>query len=130
LLSTLLGSKRAPAAVALFLAQGAFGLPVFTHGGCGLAYFFGPRGGYLIGYLVAAYTVGKVVELLGKRTLSTAFTAMLAGNAVLFLCGATWLSTFIGVEKAILLGVVPFLLGDLLKIACSLKILHWMGWAR
>jgi biotin transport system substrate-specific component len=74
--------------------------------------------------------VGKVVELLGKRTLSTAFTAMLAGNAVLFLCGATWLSTFIGVEKAILLGVVPFLLGDLLKIACSLKILHWMGWAR
>ncbi len=131
LLSVLLGSKRAPAAVALFLVQGTLGLPVFAQGAAGVEYFLGPKGGYLIGYLIAAYTVGKIVELFGKRTLANAFIAMLAGNVVLFLFGAAWLSAFVGgIERAILLGVVPFLLGDFLKIALSLKILQWMGWVR
>jgi biotin transport system substrate-specific component len=130
LLSVLLGSKRASAAVALLLAQGAFGLPVFGPGLVGLARFAGPTGGYLIGYFVAAYAVGKVTELLGKKTLTNACIAMLIGNVILLALGAIRLSMFLGLEKALLLGVVPFLLGDLLKIAVGLKILQWLGWSR
>ncbi len=131
LLSVLLGSRRAAAAVVLFLAQGASGLPVFANGAAGFGLLIGPRGGYLVGYLVAAYAVGKIVELFGKRTLVKAFIAMLAGNALLFLFGTAWLSGFVGgVERALLLGVVPFILGDLFKIALGLKILQWIGWTK
>lgn len=131
LLSAILGSKRAPAAVALFLTQGALGLPVFAFGGAGIERFLGPRGGYLIGYLVASYVVGKIVEMTKEKTLLNAFTAMAVGNAVLFLFGAAWLSSFVGgLKPAILLGVVPFLLGDLLKLGLGLKLLQWMGWTK
>jgi len=131
LLSVFLGSKRAPAAVALFLAQGACGLPVFAFGGAGIERFIGPRGGYLFGYFVAAYVVGKIVEMAKERTLLNAFSAMAVGNAVLFFFGAAWLSSFVGgIQQALLLGVVPFLLGDLLKLGLSLKVLQWMGWSK
>lgn len=130
LLGVLLGSKRAPAAVALFLAQGAFGLPVFAAGAAGLARFAGPTGGYLIGYLIAAYVVGRIVEASKERTIVNAFLAMLAGNAIQFIAGALWLSTFVGMSQAILLGVVPFVIGDLVKMALGLKVLQWCKWEK
>ncbi len=129
LLGVLLGSKRAPLAVMSFLLQGACGLPVFACGQSGLAVLAGPRGGYLFGYVVAAYVVGKLIESRPK-TLLNAFGSMAIGNAVLFACGAAWLSTFVGAEKALLLGVVPFLLGDLFKLVVSLKLLQWVGFTK
>ncbi len=130
-LSVLLGKKRAPAAVALFLAQGAAGLAVFPPGLLGLARFVGPTGGYLLGYLIASYVVGKVLEMLGQRTLTKAFLAMVAGNAIIFLFGAAWLSSFVGgVKQALLLGVIPFILIDLLKLTLGLKVLQWIGWVK
>ena len=126
LLAVLLGSKRAPAAVAGFLAQGALGFPVFANGLAGMGILIGPRGGYLFGYLVAAYVVGKIVEAFPHRKLLTAFLAMAIGNVILYIMGASWLSTFIGVEKALLLGVVPFLGFDLLKILGCIQILRWV----
>jgi len=129
LLGVLLGSKRAPLAVGAFLMQGACGLPVFAGGHTGLAWLAGPTGGYLFGYLVVAYVVGKLVESRPK-TLLNAFKSMAVGNVVLFACGAAWLSTFVGAQKAVLLGVVPFLLGDLFKLVVSLKVLQWTGFGR
>jgi len=123
LLSTvLLGSRRGALATWAFLAQGALGLPVFTNGGCGFLYFFGPTGGYLIGYLVASFVAGFIAEK--KKTLGNAFLAFSVGSLIIFSFGATYLSTFIGVQKALLLGVVPFIVGDLLKILVSLKLLQ------
>src|SRR3989338_11340237 len=119
LLSILLGSQRAAAAVALFLMQGAMGLPVFANGAAGLAILMGPRGGYLIGYLVAAYVVGALMERVKERSVMQTFLALCLGNGIVYLLGAAYLSSFLGVKKALLLGVAPFLLGDLLKnIAC------------
>lgn len=119
LLALLLGPTRAAAATFLFLVQGAFGLPVFTTGG-GLTSLLGPTGGYLIGYLIASYVTGALAER--KRTAIQAFLAMMAGNLVIYLCGASYLATFVGFTKALTLGVAPFLLGDLVKTCVAVKI--------
>lgn len=124
LLAALLGAKRAGAAVLSFLTQGAFGLPVFAGGMGGIAILLGPRGGYLIGYLAAAFVVGWLLEK-RKKTLGNTALALTAGNFVIYLFGAGYLSTMIGFQKAFVLGVAPFLIGDALKILACLKILQW-----
>lgn len=130
LLAVLLGSRRAPLAVALFLAQGIAGLPVFANGFSGWARLVGPSGGYLVGYFFAAWLVGWVIERSGARTLRSGALAMLLGHAVIYVAGFAWLSTFVGMGKAIELGVIPFLLGDFLKFFISLKLLQWIRWDR
>ena len=116
LLGALLGSRRAALAVGLFLIEGACGLPVFSGGKCGLAHLCGPTGGYLLGYLFGAYATGWVVERAKERTQLVVFGAMALGNGVIFLCGFAYLSLFLGPVSACLLGVLPFLLGDGLKL--------------
>ena len=130
LLAVLLGSKKAPAAVAAFLAQGALGLPVFAGGGFGVATLLGPRAGYLVGYLVAAYVVGRLIEISGKRTIMNAFLAMFAGTVVIYLFGAFNLSFYVGGVQALTLGVAPFILGDALKMAIGLSLLRLCGWTK
>lgn len=130
ILSCLLGSKRAFAAVLGFIAQGAAGLPVFAKGLAGMAVLAGPTGGYLIGYLAAALLVGFLAERMKNRTPANLFLILSAGTAMFFLFGVPYLATFIGFKKAILLGMVPFLLGDVVKIFACVKILQWIGWAK
>ena len=119
--AALLGSKRGTLAVIAFLTQAAMGLPVLAGGKGGLLVFAGPTGGYLIGYIVGAFITGLIAENLKKRTLSKTFGALLAGNCAIFLFGFAHLASFIGLEKAALLGVVPFLLGDFLKTLVCLR---------
>lgn len=121
LLAALLGSRRGAAATFAFLVQGALGLPVFMNGAAGIQPFFGPVGGYLIGYLIASFVVGYMVE--NRKNLIVSF---IAGNLIIYLCGSAYLATFVGMGKAILLGVVPFILGDLLKTALSIKLMSWL----
>ncbi len=129
LIAALLGARRAAAATFAFLAQGAAGFPVFAGGVGGIAKFFGPTGGYLIGYLAAAVLVGYLMERYKEKTVSKTFFALAAGNATICLMGAAYLSTFIGFQKALLLGVTPFVVGDFLKMIASVKILNWV-WKR
>ncbi len=119
LIAALLGSRRGTAATLTFLLQGAIGLPVFALGQAGLPILLGPRGGYLIGYLIASFITGYFAE---KNKPTTAF---LLGNLTIYFCGAGYLSTFVGLDKALLLGVAPFLLGDLLKALAALKFVQW-----
>lgn len=125
--AALFGPKRAVAATLAFIAQGAMDLPVFAGGVGGLAILMGPRGGYLVGYVVAAFLIGSILEQRKERTLKDFALAFFVGNAALFLCGATHLATFIGWQKALLLGVAPFILGDLLKIGVILKVLQMVS---
>src|SRR5690242_18662550 len=76
LLACLLGAKRASFAVLVFLFQGAIGLPVFSGGAAGILHLAGPRGGYLLGYLVAAFVTGMIMERMANRTPFKAFAAM------------------------------------------------------
>jgi len=117
--AALLGAKRGSAAVFAFLFQGALGLPVFSGGFGGIQIFFGPKGGYLIGYLVASYLVGYIVEKYKHPV-----AALTIGNLLIYLFGASYLATFVGPVKAMLLGVVPFILGDILKTIVGLKVLQ------
>jgi len=120
LLASFLGPRRSVASVLAFLAQGAMGLPVFAGAVGGVAKLIGPTGGYLLGYIAAAWLTGYLINKVKQRTALKTFLAMAVGNAVIFIVGCSYLSLFVGFQSAVLLGVVPFLLGDLLKlIFCS-----------
>jgi biotin transport system substrate-specific component len=117
------GWRLAAATVALYLAQGALGLPVFAgtpERGIGIAYLAGPTGGYLLGYLPAAALCGWLAERGWDRRIMTTALAMLAGNAVIYTFGLLWLGSVIGWDKPVIqLGLVPFIPGDLLKLALA-----------
>lgn len=128
LMAALLGSKRGTLATFAFLAQGAMGLPVFSNASAGVHVFFGPTGGYLVGYLIAAFFVGYIAER--NKSLTRSALAFLTGNLIVYLFGASYLSTFVGINKAFALGIAPFLIGDFVKTLVSIKILHYRGWKK
>lgn len=118
-----LGSRRGASAQLAYLGLGSAGLPIFAGGGHGL--LWGPSGGYLLGFVAAAYLVGWLVERGWDRRLRTASLAMLAGNAVIYLFGLPWLALYTGgpLTRLLLLGVVPFIPGDLIKLALASSLL-------
>ena len=126
-LGMLLGPRLGTAAVLAYLAQGAMGLPVFAgtpEKGIGLAYMLQHTGGYLVGFVVAAYTVGKLAQRHWDRSMLTTIAAMLIGNAIISVFGLLWLGTLIGWDKPVLaLGLTPFLLGDLAKVLIAAALL-------
>ena len=123
LIGVAFGWRMGVATVLAYLAQGAMGLPVFAgtpEKGLGLLYMAGPTGGYLVGFALAAATTGWLAERgLDRSVIGTAI-AMVAGNVMIYACGLVWLSTFVGMDKAVTFGMAPFLFGDLLKIALAI----------
>jgi biotin transport system substrate-specific component len=117
------GWRLAAATLALYLAEGAAGLPVFAgtpEKGIGVAYMLGPTGGYLLGYVLAAALVGWLAERGWDRGIGFAALAMLAGNAVIYVPGLLWLGAVVGWDKPVLAwGLAPFLWGDLAKLALA-----------
>ena len=112
-----LGSRRGPLSVLLYLAYGAAGLPVFAGGTGGPAVFFGPTAGYLVGFVAAAWLVGRCLERTETRNPIPAALVLSAATAVLYAFGIAWLSRFVGWDRVLVTGVYPFLFGDVLKIA-------------
>lgn len=117
-LGAALGWRLAGATVLLYLSQGALGLPVFAEG-AGIAYMAGPTGGYLLGFLIAAVVVGRLAEHGMDRTPAKMFPAMLIGNFLIYVPGVIWLASFFGMQAAFAVGVLPFLLTDVLKCALA-----------
>jgi biotin transport system substrate-specific component len=107
--------------VLVYITQGAVGLPFFAKGGAGLAYLRGVTGGYLVGFVAAAFVVGLLVERGLDRKIKTVVLAMVAGNIVIYGCGVLWLQVVLSVSlnKAMMLGVYPFIPGDVYKIALA-----------
>jgi biotin transport system substrate-specific component len=112
----LLGSARGTAAVLAYLGEGFAGLPVFSGGRAGATHLLGPTGGYLLGFVIAAFVVGLLVERGAARSWLAAFAALAAGTVLVYVPGVLWLGAFTGADKAFALGVSPFLIGDALKI--------------
>lgn len=128
LVAALLGSRRGAAAVLTYIAQGALGLPVFAGGAAGLARLAGPTGGYLAGFVVAAFLVGLLAERGWDRRPATTVAAMALGNVAIYALGVLWLARFVGgLDQAVQLGVLPFIPGDVLKIALAAVLLP-AGW--
>jgi len=117
------GWRLGAATIMLYLAEGALGLPVFSatpERGIGLAYMFGPTGGYLLGFLFSATVVGWLAERGWDRNVVSTLAAMTIGTAIIFATGVLWLGSIIGWDKPILaLGATPFMLGAALKIALA-----------
>lgn len=103
-----------------YLAEGAMGLPVFAgtpEKGIGLAYMAGPTGGYLVGFLAAAVTVGWLARRGWDRNVVTMAAAMLVGNVIIYGLGLAWLGSVLGWDKPVLqFGFYPFVLGDLFEL--------------
>lgn len=123
LVGAALGSRRGAAALTLYLAQGAAGLPVFAGGGAGVAWLLGPTAGYLWSAPLAAWVVGRLAEKRWDRTPSTAFLAMLAGNASIYAVALPWLGLFVGPGEVVEAGLFPFIVGDLVKAALATALL-------
>ncbi len=121
------GWKLGAATVLLYLAEGALGLPVFAgtpEKGIGLAYMAGPTGGYLLGFVVSAATVGWLAHKGWDRNVLTTLAAMILGTAIIFAFGVVWLGAVIGWEKPVLqFGLYPFLLGAVFKIGLAAAVL-------
>jgi biotin transport system substrate-specific component len=116
------GARLGGITLAAYLAQGAAGLPVFASG-AGLAYMAGPTGGYLAGFLLAAIVVGALADRGFGRNVWTTLVAMVAGLSVIYALGVGWLAGFAGLEKAITLGVLPFLPAEAVKLALAALLL-------
>lgn len=123
LLGLLLSPRMAAAAFGAYLAEGALGLPVFAPTPLapgGIAHLFGPTGGYLLAYPLAA----ALISFLFRRTrrgFSSALFSAAAGDLAILACGGLWLAvlTHASAQSVLTLAVLPFLAGDTLKIAAA-----------
>jgi biotin transport system substrate-specific component len=111
------GLRLATATVALYLAEGLVGLPVFAGVGAGPGYMFGPTGGYLAGFLVAAAFVGALTDRGLTRSVTGLALVMSLAHVAIFACGFAWLALALGADKAYALGVAPFYAATLVKTA-------------
>ena len=116
----LLGSKRGFAAMALYLAQGAAGLPVFSPAGPGgIAQLLGPTGGYLLAYPLAAFVAGWIAER-GATRFPRFLLAALAAEVVVFAGGIAWLMVLTqGATQAMTFGLYPFVFAEVMKVTAA-----------
>ena len=113
----LLGTGQGTLAVALYLVEGASGLPVFASGSGGPAILFGPTAGYLWAYPVAAFMIGWMFDAGLARTYAGRVLAIFLGTSIVLAAGMSWLSYFVGgLPRAFALGVAPFIIGDGAKV--------------
>jgi len=119
----LLGSRWGAASVGVYLLAGALGLPVFAGGVGGIGRLVGPTGGYLVGFLPAVFVIGLITERT-KAGILIEVIAMICGAAIIYLFGVTWLKILTGMTlaKTLLIGMYPFLPGDIIKIAAAVPI--------
>ncbi|MFQ6051988.1 MAG: biotin transporter BioY [Candidatus Hydrothermarchaeota archaeon] len=120
LAGSVLGSYLGALSMLVYVLLGLIGIPAFAKGTSGIAHLIGPTGGYLIGFIVCAYVVGLFIEKRGKTFLNN-IIAMTIGSAIIYIFGVGWLSFSlkINIEKAIFIGMVPFLVGDFLKLVAA-----------
>lgn len=113
-----LGSVRGLVSMALYLLVGVAGVPWFSQDNSGWAF---PSFGYVIGFLLAAALVGKLAERGADRTFGKAVGLMVVGNLAIYAVGVPGLMLFTGMSlgAALTAGVVPFLIGDAIKIAVA-----------
>lgn len=117
-----LGPARAAASILVYLAAGTAGIPMFAEFGSGWAF---ASYGYVLGYLVAAVLVGKLARRRADRSVLGTAALAVASTATIYAVGVPWLIVFLGVDLAtgLTLGVVPFLVGDVVKAAAAALLL-------
>lgn len=117
-----LGPARGATSALIYLALGVVGVPLFAGGNAGWAF---SSFGYIVGYVIAALLVGSLARRRADRTVLSTIGLAGLGSLTIYACGVPWLAGFVGVDlaTAITLGVVPFLIGDAIKIVAMAGLL-------
>jgi biotin transport system substrate-specific component len=123
LVGVTLGSTRGAAAAALYLLEGASGLPVFAEGHGGAIWLAGFTGGYLLSYPFAAWVSGFVSERGWGNSMLRAITGMLLSLGIIYLGGWAWFATLTNARYAFVNGVAPFVIADIVKVALGAALL-------
>jgi biotin transport system substrate-specific component len=120
-----LGAHRGAASMLLYLALGLIGLPVYSDGASGVQVVWGATGGYIVGFIVAAYVIGRLAEARLDRAPAKALPVFAVGSMVVFAIGVPWLAIAadLSVGRAIELGFVPFILGGIVKSLAAAAVL-------
>jgi biotin transport system substrate-specific component len=127
LVGAALGSKRGAASLISYLALGVIGLPFFAGGAHGLNILIGATGGYLIGFVVSTYVIGLLAERGLERNVRTSLIPFLVGTLIIYVCGVSWLTVVFGsVGRALAAGLIPFLIGDAIKLIAASLLLPGM----
>ena len=128
LVGAALGSLRGVLSMVIYLLVGMVGVPWFAEGSSG---FSSASFGYILGFIFAAFIVGRLAERGASTTAARSAALMVIGNLAIYAVGVTWLKFAIDASwaTALSLGVVPFLIGDALKIALAAGLLplSWKG---
>ena len=117
-----LGARLGALSQILYLMLGVAGLPVFAFAPelpQGFARLFGPTGGYLMAFPIAAFATGWLAERGFDRHYGTSILAMAAGLSIIFLGGVSWLANAVGIEAALATGLYPFVIVDVVKIIAA-----------
>lgn len=122
LIGAALGPARGGVSLGLYLVLGSVGVPVFAGFTSGVA---SASFGYIIGYVVAGVAVGALARRAADRRVHTTLVMAVLGSALVYVCGVPWLmlSLGVGLREGLLLGVVPFLVGDVVKALAASAVL-------
>ena len=123
LAALVLGRRWGSTAVGVYLLAGLLGLPVFSGGTGGIGRIFGPTGGYLLAYLPAVWLAGGIADQT-RPSVPGDIAAMLIATLVIYGLGVPWLKVVLHLTwgKALTLGVIPFLIGDGVKMAAAIPV--------
>ncbi|MFH1454140.1 MAG: biotin transporter BioY [Armatimonadota bacterium] len=118
LAGALLGSSYGALSQIVYILLGVSGIPVFAGGAAGPFALAGPTGGYLLGFIIAAFTVGKLSEIIKKNNFYIYTGTFTLGTFIIYIIGAGYLKFFmhINFKSAVFLGILPFVPGGILKI--------------
>ena len=116
-----LGARWGGTSMVVYVMLGIIGLPVFAGGSSGLGVLLGPTGGYLIGFVAGAFVTGLIYNKAGDSVPAT-IGAMIGGLVVIYLLGVMQLSLVanMSIQQAVAVGMIPFLIGDAIKIVAAL----------
>lgn len=110
------GARNGAYVIMAYLIAGACGMPVFAGFSAGITVFFGPTAGYLIGFLPAAFFSGYLAQKGFAKNWISSFIAACLGVSLIFLLGVSMLATFVGWHQAIMLGIMPFVFSESIKL--------------